>query len=313
MLRLEKEVENLRAAWDYARAQPQPQLWSRLALVLARFFEWRGMHDEAKTFVEQALTGLPAQFDSVRSALLRRQASLALDQCDWELAALSAAEAVELAERKTDEPNSTGSAEGRNLLGLAQMAAGDFAAARANLGAALTGYGAAADEIGQAKVRNNLGLLEAADPDGDASAVQAHLKWALAARRRLHDQRGQAETLVNLGVSAEAASDFDEASRCYRQALGLELLLTHRVGVGRALNNLGEVAFAQNDSMSALRLFLGAHALFSAAGLESYADHANKFLTQLATRVATTEIRRLREQMPAASALALLAQWALND
>ena len=269
--KLEVEAANLRAATDWACERRSHLSCARLSLALGTFLQRRGWFFEAVRRFEtglKAVQRLPKQ-RSLAARLWLERAGMYLDQHEWEKAHEAATEAGLIFGALSDL---RGVAQCDNLRGSAAKGAKDYKTARTFFTSALEGFRQAADQIGEAKVLNNLGLLEYEKEDGNRLQAAQHLKAALQLLRRHGDTRGTAGALNNLGALAYQQSDDDGAWRYYLEALELQKDSLNVWGVGCALFNLGEVAERRGQQgrsaeiRRARRLFAAAECSFENVG-----------------------------------------------
>lgn len=269
---LQADLENLRAAADWAKVSGDPRLCGALALMIGRLLQRLGLYPEAIARVEAGLSAVRgAGARELEADLLREWAGLSLDQSDPEAACAMATQALAL---YRDLRNRNGEAYALNLLGLAARRSGCFDAARGLLQEALTVFEAGGATVGAAMVLNNLGATEDEDPQGDKDRAREYLESALAAFRSCGDLRGTAEAALNLGALKQVTGNPQEARPCYEEALRLFRDLRDVIGVARALCNLGEVALALGMPEDAVPQLLAARELFRRAGspLVGYVD-----------------------------------------
>lgn len=259
---LERDIDNLRAAMDWAKQAGEQELFLRLALYLGMSLQRFGLIREPVVPIEaglEAARGAGDRESDVYASLLMERAGLHLDSLEPVQARACAQEANALYARGQDALNV---ARARILLGSAAKQERDYRAARACFRQALQEFEKQRSEKLAAIVHNNLGLLEGEHIEGSKKQAYYHMNEALRLRRTLGDRRGTAESVNNLGVIAQEAGDWEQAERCYAEALRLELAMRHTFGVARALSNLGETAFARGAAGQALRLFAAAERLF---------------------------------------------------
>jgi predicted ATPase len=311
--RFEAELENVRAAMDWAQRAGRDELCARLALALGTYLQRRGFQGEAVQRIDAGLSAvrrLGAEQRLLGSALLRERAGLHLDLFEWAEARRTAGEARLLFEQSGD---AHGIAEADNLLGLAAKGEKSYAEARRDFERARQQFERIGDPVGVAKAHSNLGVLGFTDPEGDREEAARHWRESLRLYRQCEDQRGIAEVLNNLGVVAQERGALDEARQAYDEALQIERELRGTFGIGRALSNLGEVAELQGDVARACRLFAAAEAIFADLG-SPYQEYTAGLVTRSASRLGYTEadMASLREALRDRSEEERV-QWALAD
>ena len=285
--RLELLAGNLRGSLSWALSTPDPGLSAKLALALAMPLQRHGFFAEAATVLDQVLKQTRQQAD-----LVWERAGLHLDLKETVLARTLAEEARAHYAAQGDQ-RAVGRAE--NLIGQAYLGDSVWNEARTAFECAEQVLRQANDPLERAIVQNNLALVELGDPAGDRVLAVRLLTESLAVRQRHGDQRGVAVTLNNLGELAFYRSDWQEARRCYEEALQREVALDHVFGIARALNNLGEVAEQQGQAEVALLLYAAALQLFTMLR-HDYAAYTEGLLHDLAQRT-QADLDLLRTQM----------------
>ena len=107
------------------------------------------------------------------------------------------------------------------------------------------------------------------------------------------DVNGLSKTLSNLGTLAQRDEDYPEARRYYAESLQVWRALRHRLNTAIALNNLGDVAALEGDSLKAIILLLHAERIFQE--LKSpYAAEPAHLLGELREKIGADEYDRLR-------------------
>ncbi|MFN8594454.1 MAG: tetratricopeptide repeat protein [Thermomicrobiales bacterium] len=133
-------------------------------------------------------------------------------------------------------------------------AQGDIASAVASHEEALALWREAGDRRGQARTRENLGLIALHDR-GDATSAQEHFAAALALYRDDGDRQGIASALRNLGDAALSEERFSEAVDLFAEALPVARQLANTRGIAAILTSLGALAFFQDDPRQAIRYY----------------------------------------------------------
>jgi tetratricopeptide (TPR) repeat protein len=260
---LEERISDLRLARNRSNEAGRPEQAAELALTLCRLLQRRGFSIAAVAPIEEGLTALRPllpQHSLTYAHLLRERAGLHLDKGEPTEARQKAEEALALFHAAGD---ATEEAQTLNVLGQAAMVGKQFAEARSLLTEALHRADALHDETLSAIVHNNLGLVARRDPAGDRDTARFHLNESLQRKIAQKNWRGAASTFINLGVQSHTEGDLDTAERLYMDALTYEQQVGHRYGIGRALNNLGEIAEAREQWKQAGRLYAAAERLFA--------------------------------------------------
>jgi predicted ATPase/DNA-binding CsgD family transcriptional regulator len=217
-----------------------------------------------------ALDGQVSAQALARALMMR--AELAFEQQDYELAAESARQGLEVC-RAEGLP---GTAGGQRLLGLISLRSGDQQQALALTESALAAASADGDEWEEGLSLSALALVRARL--GSLDAAQQAFEQAL---ELLVDNNrwGYAHTLYGVGSLARARGDHAAAIAHFTEALELFREIDARPEIARSLAGIGWVALASNDLELAgssltesIRLSLATgHRLAIARGLEAFA------------------------------------------
>jgi predicted ATPase/class 3 adenylate cyclase len=273
LARLVPEVDNLWLALETANLRDEPESVAVVSWTLAQMLDYRGFLGDAAKALDAGIAALEGKGDThslVLAKLRYERAGIYHDFGDEAEARRLAALARERFEAEGDP---VWIARIENLLGQTAMAERDYASAEGAFVRALARFVEARDPLGEAIVRNNLGVLvrrqvAADDPDRDARLAVAaqHLEESLKTRRDLGDAKGEAETLNNLGVVAFERGAYAEAWGHYRESLAIERALRRTTGIGTALANLGEVTGVLGDGVAAVRFLALAERVLGETG-----------------------------------------------
>lgn len=277
------ELDNLRAAIDWAAEARHADLLAPALETLISFFDLRGGYQEAdhllerfsgwgngafsawvlawrgwvcdrlaryaqgKEFSERAL----AMFESLADTRGQANALANLGMNAISRGALD--EALLLLQRgyalaAGDEP-----CQGRclNLIGVIHKQRGDFTRARDILSQALGIFRALGDPQRIASLDNNLGgVLRALD---DLKGARACYEENLSLRRRLGDPRGEALALVNLANLLAQMEQITQARQAYEESLAISNRLNDLWGKALCLHNLGDLERANAAHALSLR------------------------------------------------------------
>ena len=249
--RLEAELENFRAAWNWAVANKNAPTFDACGKALGQYLFNRGQSEEAITLWTSALAVLDEADVSHRETCANLMASLS-----YEYEGLGRLdEAEELAERGLallrPHPGGRETIFGmfNCLLTLAVVAQrrGQFRRAIAFLHEQeALGLFYLGTNLSQGRHLNNLGLLETSA--GDYPAARIYLQRALEYNRKDNNVRGVVTSLFLLGDAHFYAGEAETARRYYREAAAL----VRREGLGWgnddfALEHLGKAALALGD------------------------------------------------------------------
>ncbi len=100
--------------------------------------------------------------------------------------------------------------------GLRQFKSGHYDEALATFGAAATAFATIPDNIGQAEMLNNMGVIYQLKGQYDAAATA--LQQAQTSFAQAGDMNRQGQTLANLGELQRHRGDYHQAGRCYSDA-----------------------------------------------------------------------------------------------
>jgi tetratricopeptide (TPR) repeat protein len=229
--RLEREEANLRAVLDWSKAESTAvQIGLRLAGALVNYWFLRGSIHEGRRWLEAMLERTDGTDRSVaRGRALRGAGWMALNEGDYQTAALLAEESWSIVREQGDKRESGNSAQ---LLGHVRMAQHNNAAARPLLEASRSLFKELGDVWGEARTLYLLGMV--AYLSGESAAARGYYQESLQFFRQLGDAFG-----VMLLVSAlSAVLDEETARSLYEQSL--PLLRTSSSPVADLLSSLSK-------------------------------------------------------------------------
>ena len=261
---LRGDLDNLRAALDWARARPQPELELRLASALCRFWVTHGFIAEGR----ERLEGAFARLDAVETpALVRALASGALGllvnaQGDRERGETLLQQSVALYREAGDM---LGLLDALNMLGGVAYDHGDLCRAAATWEECVLLSRAIANPGEEIRSLGNLG--EARSHLGDLERGESLMEESIAIARQVGRADLMATQLGNLGTVRLRRGDAARAKGLIRQSLELNHALDDPRAVAIALENLAAVAVAERHLERAARLLGAAHAVRSSLGL----------------------------------------------
>jgi len=295
-----QELDNLRAALDFAEESGDDLLLVRLALAAEPVLHRRGYWSELEARLNAAMAAgdrLPEDAASSRlwATLRARLASLDHDQGDAEPALRWAEDALARYEALGD---TAGVAEMRNLLGLLALAARDFDAASDHFESSLA-LRHPDDHAGCSLPMYNLAWL--ASLTGDQEEARRRYQESLERQRKAGDRRLQARTLGNLGAVEYRCGSYDEAERLYREGLVLHRELGDQEGIATTLYNLAELSEQAGDDPRAVMLLVHAERLLREIG-SALADAPGEVLERLSGRMGV-------KAFTAAKEMALCSEW----
>jgi len=222
--RLDVDLVNIRAALAWGIAE-LPADAAAMAVPLARYWKARGFLNEGRAYFRRLLA-LPSLDDALRAGLLRRAASLAIDQDVYAEAREMNLECRRLYEQLGDV---NGVAETFHNLGVIEQRLGRPDLAYQNYGEAIPNFRTASNAFGEAMALHNLALLDLAR--GDFVGMEARISEAATAQARVADESLGAQFTALRGRLALKRDKLTEAETYYRQALEVHERTGNRLDV----------------------------------------------------------------------------------
>ena len=258
LVRVERELDNVRAALEFAFGSGRVALGLGLASSLGRFWRAHGHVTEARRWLALGLS-LPGDVSAeVRAYALWTSARQAMAQHDYDAAEPLAASANELF-RDTQHVREV-------VFSLCELA--NIALVREQVDRA----GALADEAAelaraQADARTVSAVLQlqafVASARGAHDAAQELYEETLALRRTLGDRLLVADSAYNLGEAAFAAGDLELARDALEECLGLARELGDALHEAAAACVLGELALLEGETERADELLRESLAIYA--------------------------------------------------
>jgi predicted ATPase/class 3 adenylate cyclase len=285
---LDREHDNLRAAFDWALRSNATSQALRLGAALTRFWIIRGFHNEGRTRLRAALA-LPHDTadEAVRTRVLSGIAILAFEQSDLGEANTYLEQVLAFHRSMGDD---RGVAETLNHMGWVAAQAGDPDRAEALSEEARTLHTEAGNTRGIALSLTNLGF--ATQTRGNLRGAIARYEASLELRRQLGETRSLAYGMLGLafglapfGELERAQRLCDEASRLLRQ-IGDNQLLAFSCTI------MGEIALEAGDASAAIPLFEEARRKGREIGQWFTVGHASANLAEARARLGQTERAR---------------------
>jgi predicted ATPase/DNA-binding SARP family transcriptional activator len=246
--KLEAELDNLRAALEWAIAQ-EPEMALRMSALLGSFWMTRGFVREGEQWLRKAL-GQELETSIARADALNCLALMKMSQGDYNEGEKWARES--LSAQRTFQ-NSMGIAKSLNTLGAIIMEKGDYPEARACYEECLSLYRETGNRMGEAVVLANLGNVVYAL--GEYTLACTYYDACLEARRAMGDQRGIASALDYLARAVREQGDYRRACDLHTESLAMRRTLQDKHGIALALNHLGRIKNFLEEREEA-RLFL---------------------------------------------------------
>ncbi len=245
------EIENVRAAWQWAVGARQERVLGAALGGLDLFYELQSWYQEGHAAFSQAAAALQARGPAglVLHQVLARQARFAQRLGQNEPARELLTRSLEFfrgaGERREE-------ALALNLLAEVYMESGDYAQALALSSQALALGEELGDPHSQFWTLVNLGDIAALQ--GDYAAAQSYCTRGLALSQATGAPLRLASALSNLGRIAAILGDYGQAGEQFRASLALYRELGQRRGMAGCLNNLGSLAYLAADYAQARQL-----------------------------------------------------------
>lgn len=270
MSEIEREIENIRAAWAWAADHQDIANLSRGLHGLVTFYGMRNWPEEADDALGRAAAALVTTPDTaaqqLRARLLGLQASFAGARAAFNRASDLTRQSITLARHSGAR---LALAWGR-LLAIAYLVIEDIAEVRRT-------FAEVAPIITELDHRANVVtayLMYARRlfwVEGITLETRDHLRLALSMSRELGDRWLQGDCLLQLGVVAYALGEFAEAQRLHSETLQIRRDLGDKPGIARALVHLGEATMGLGRYREAQDLFDEALASARMTGDRQYA------------------------------------------
>ena len=296
LARLERELDNLRAALDWCLGAGRVEDALRALAALNRFWHARGHVTEARSWFARALALSEDVPGEVRADALWTAAHQADAQSDWEAALPLLEEALVLFRQ---------SGRGREAsfalseLGFIALMQGDSERAATLCEEAL----ALGRELGDARATsaalNNLG--EVRSTQGDHERAIAHHEEAAALRRELGDALLVSASTYSLGVAAFRSGDMGRARKALEESLSFGRQLGESLHVAAQLFRLAELDLFDGEIDLAEERILESLAVY--ADIENDRESAECVLVLAAIEAARGSFEEAARLLGAAEAL----------
>ncbi len=253
------EIENIRAAWQWAIAHTrQPAI--DLCLESLYYFYWarNWFHEGQRMFAQaeqMALDGRPADGAHLKDNLFLARIWIRQAEFDGWLAHYDEAKvrlqnSIEICRT---QPAPRELALALETLSRLEYWQGEFPLSRDHVQESLAIYRQIGNQAGVAQALNSLANV-LCELEADYEQAQSLYEESLVIARRIGDQFGIAKALINLGVLAQELGDGATARRFYQESLDIYRDLAYRHGQSVALGCLGQVASLSGDHASAQEL-----------------------------------------------------------
>ena len=233
-----QELDNFRAAMNFAFDLGEWKLLGELGVALSLFFYIRGLWSEGIQRLRQAEEALRRLFDKALLAKIQHGLGRFYQfQGDYEIARNLYTESLQI---KRGLGEKQGIADSLNNLGIIAVEQGDYNEARQFLTESLQIQRKLGNKWGIADSLNNLGLI--AEKQGDYDEARRLYSGGLQIYRELGEKWGIASSLNNLGLIADNQGAYDEAKQLHTESLQIKRELGDKRGIAISLNNLGNIA-----------------------------------------------------------------------
>ncbi|MCB9150817.1 MAG: tetratricopeptide repeat protein [Caldilineaceae bacterium] len=233
---LESELDNVRAALEYALLRGEIELGARLCAALRRFWGMRGRVSEGRQWLSAILAQEQAISTLTKAKTFSAAGTLAQAQGDYEQAVTLQQEALM---RRRVHGDQTGVAVSLNNLGFLAENQGDYAKARSLYEEVLALSRQIDYKLYIAIALINLGRLVHAL--GEYALVRIYAEESLALNRTMGNQWGIALALDQIGNLAFTEGDYVAARLAHEEALAIREGFGGKWAIATSLQNLGRL------------------------------------------------------------------------
>ena len=248
MAALERDLDDVRAAWSWAAARGDADVLRRLLTPFHRYLDTHGLSTEGERSFRDATDAVDASaHPELHAMLAARRARFALALGAWD----GWPERMDEATRVLLDAGAAGEASFAASTGaFACYYAGDPDAARARFRRALALAERGGDEGRQAWARVGLGTVALAH--GDFEEAREHAAASLALARACGDAYAEARALIHLGIALAAGRGHREGLETLQEAVSACRALGEQSMLASALNNLSRAQQQLGDLDGAL-------------------------------------------------------------
>jgi predicted ATPase len=285
-LEIGEEVENIRAAWNWASARCDIAAIEQALEPLSNYYQNRGLYQQGYADFASAATDLAAsdgfvahpERKQVRAGLLGRQGAFSYLLGDYDAASIYLEQSLQLARSLTLKHE-----EGYALALLGQIAAwrGDYAIAQQRLRQSLAISRTLNDMSGAATALEK--LAEILCDLGDLQEARRLSLESLALSRELRRPDWIAHALDRLGYVAFCFGRYHEATAYYQEGLAAFDSIDHQLGKALELGGLGLVTWANGELAEAQKYYEQSLALFCQLGHQRHIAERLIDLSELAS------------------------------
>jgi predicted ATPase/class 3 adenylate cyclase len=302
--RIGAEISNLRVALDWGVVH-RPVAAAAMATALSSYWKIRGYVAEGRTWF-QRLLGSDEVEGTVRAGVLRRAATFATLQDDYDEARRLSAACLALYEEASD---AGGVAEALHNLAVIEQRCGNAGEAAAHYAGALERFRETGHRYGEFLALTNMALL-ALDRD-DLPEARRCVDEAAQAAAHTGDRDHRATAIAARAELALRTGELEAAGRYYADALALKRAIGNAYDVGDIQNSLsivymrqGRVADALEAARETLRLALELESSsLGIYGFEAFSDiaaHERRFDDAVRYYGLARELRRAHSYQPTA-------------
>jgi predicted ATPase/class 3 adenylate cyclase/tetratricopeptide (TPR) repeat protein len=244
---IERDSENVRAAWEWAVMHRQESLLAPAAGCLSMFYEWQGRIEEGEVAFRLAADSAHATAESIapglRAVLLACQSRFIYLLGDRAAAAALLQQAQATLDSAAASVDGLGAAQAVVFLQIGRCnAEHDYAIARPAFEQSQALYQSLGKQSGAAAALLGLGISTIPFAS-DYDLAQRCLEQSLALYRTLEDRLGISEVLVNLSLNARYQGRIAKAESFAREGYALACIIGNRRAIARAGSNLGEALY----------------------------------------------------------------------
>jgi predicted ATPase/class 3 adenylate cyclase/Tfp pilus assembly protein PilF len=249
------ELDNFRAAMDFAQEQEEGELLGELAIALYCFLYIRGFWSEGISRLRQAEKALRnLRNDKLLARAMTRLGWFYDSQGDYETARNIHTESLQIRRELGDK---LGIAESLQALGIISIIQGAYDYAEQLFTESLEINRELGNEFHIAGALLTLGAI--ADQQGAYNEARELYTESLNIQRELGDKFGIAGTLNNLGEIALSQGAYDEAKRLFAESLKIKKELGSKSSIAESLYQFGKLAKSEaNVEQGALFLLVAA-------------------------------------------------------
>jgi predicted ATPase/two-component SAPR family response regulator len=234
---LEGEINDIRAALNFARQEGDARAVLEIAGALGLFWYLHGHYSEGREWLDWAVVTAPGAPETVRAKALRASGYLAFLQCDYPAAVERLTAGLRLFKRLKDD---RGMASTLQRLGGVAREQGRYPDAERHHMESMALFEAVGDRWGVASAHGYLGF--ASWLQGDTGRAKDECRQALELFRGLDDAEGTAWSLLSLGVVARIEGDVTAAEELLGKSKAISEEIGFKEGIAWCFNELGLVA-----------------------------------------------------------------------